>query len=178
MLTVLCLCVTCSQSPWGCCVCPCVPWAGLWCTGHHWAALSLPGLSRTSVTSGLWFSQSWQSSLWPRGKNIHTWLQHPKMQLITQPLEGKPQIYDSSTSSKLPDDQYLSQSIQYGVLCVDSQFGGVSTDCDSTPGFLLAPASAGLCPRTRAGLTASSASQSANTFNASLKALLIMAYIR
>lgn len=47
------------------------------------------------------------------------------------------------------------------VMCDDSQSGGVSTDCDSTPDFLQAPGSAGLCPRSRAGPTESSASRSA-----------------
>lgn len=46
-------------------------------------------------------------------------------------------------------------------MCDDSRSGGVSTDCDSTPGFLPAPGSAGLCPRSRAGPTESSASRSA-----------------
>lgn len=47
------------------------------------------------------------------------------------------------------------------VMCADSRSGGVSTDCDSTPDFLPAPGSAGLCPRSRAGPTESSASRSA-----------------
>lgn len=46
-------------------------------------------------------------------------------------------------------------------MCADSRSGGVSTDCDSTPGFLPTPGSAGLCPRSRAGPTESSASRSA-----------------
>lgn len=60
---------------------------------------------------------------------------------------------------------------------VYSQFGGVSTDCDSTLGFLQAPGSGGLYPHSHAGLTESSASQPANTFNIFstwLKVLLIM----
>lgn len=61
-------------SPWGCRVCRCVLWAGLWCTGHRWAAPSQPGRSRTSATSGLWFSLSWQSSLWPEEEKTHVWL--------------------------------------------------------------------------------------------------------
>lgn len=48
------------------------------------------------------------------------------------------------------------------VMCAaDSRSGGVSTDCDSTPGFLPARGSAGLCPHSRAGPTESSASRSA-----------------
>lgn len=58
------------KSPWGYRVCRCVRWAGLWCTARHWAALSLPGLYQTSVTSGLWFSPSLQSSLWPEEAKI------------------------------------------------------------------------------------------------------------
>lgn len=61
-------------SPWGCRVCRCVLWAGLWCTGRRWAAPSQPGRSRTSATSGLWFSLSWQSSLWPEEEKTHVWL--------------------------------------------------------------------------------------------------------
>ena len=73
----VCWCVARTDSPWGCCVCRCVLWAGLWCTGRHWAALSLPGLSQTSVTSGLWFSLSWQSSRWPtRKKDPHMTLHY------------------------------------------------------------------------------------------------------
>lgn len=43
----------------------------------------------------------------------------------------------------------------------DPPYGGVSTGCGSTPGFLPVPRSAGLCPRTRGGPTESSASLSA-----------------
>lgn len=44
-----------------------------------------------------------------------------------------------------------------------SLFGGVSTDCDSIPGFLLTLGSAGFYPHSHVGQTASSASRSANT---------------
>lgn len=56
-----------------------------------------------------------------------------------------------------------------GLCCLNtskhSQFGGGSTDCDSTPGSLRAPWSAVLYPHSHVGLTGSSASQSANTFS-------------
>lgn len=68
----ICLSTKSSKLPWDWCVCLCVQRVGLWCTGRHWAAPSLPGLSQTSVASGLWFSLSWQSSLWPRDEHPHT----------------------------------------------------------------------------------------------------------
>lgn len=125
-------------SPWGCRVCRCVLWAGLWCTGRRWAAPSQPGRSRTSATSGLWFSLSWRSSLWPEEEKTHVWL-----------------------CSSIKNTCYILDIASVDVMCDDSRSGGVSTDCDSTPGFLPAPGSAGLCPRSRAGPTESSASRSA-----------------
>lgn len=125
-------------SPWGCRVCRCVLWAGLWCTGRRWAAPSQPGRSQTSATSGLWFSLSWQSSLWPEEEKTHVWL-----------------------CSSIKNTCYILDIASVDVMCDDSRSGGVSTDCDSTPDFLPAPGSAGLCPRSRAGPTESSASRSA-----------------
>lgn len=48
-----------------CVVCLYGPAGDLWCTECHSAAQSPRGRSQTSVTSGLWFSPSQQSSLWP-----------------------------------------------------------------------------------------------------------------
>lgn len=53
-----------------------------------------------------------------------------------------------------------SQMPLLGYRTAYSRFGGGSTDCGSTPGFLRAPGSAGLYPRSHAGPTESSTSQS------------------
>lgn len=62
---------------------------------------------------------------------------------------------------------FIVSSYRYMVLNTTvsqcSLFGGVSTDCDSIPGFLLTLGSAGFYPHSHVGQTASSASQSANT---------------
>ncbi len=91
-----CVFVCCTKSPWGCRVCRCGLWAGLWCTGRHWAAPSLPGRFQTSVTSGPWFSPSWQSSRWPDGKDPHM---PQKMPLIKPSLWAeRSQICDFHTT--------------------------------------------------------------------------------